>query len=166
MIVAAMSSRVHRVAVPPCSDGWLVASETTSTCVEGGNAGRSPRTWCVLQTGQTLFEIPVSPQGGSVPRAIQLGRDLQIRRPVRLRGPQDNPCPEGQRLRRGRSTRDFFQRFTLFIGQRNFGREREGHGEPPCSGAMILKSNSPLLPQTAFLVQANHNCLSTYETNA
>jgi hypothetical protein len=30
---------------------------------------------------------------------------------------------------------------------------------------MILKINSPSLPQTPFLVQANHNCLPTYETN-
>jgi hypothetical protein len=118
-----------------------------------------------LQTGQPLFKEAVSPHGNRVPRAVKLGRDLQIRRPIRLRGPQDNPCPEGQRLRRGRSTRDSFQRFTLFLGQRDFGRERQGHGEPPCSGALILKTNSPLLPQTAFLVQANHNCLSTYETN-
>jgi hypothetical protein len=118
-----------------------------------------------LQTGQPLFEEAVSPQGDGVPRTIQLGRDLQIRRPIRLRGPQDNPCPEGQRLRRGRSTRDFFQRFTLFIGQRNLGRERQGHGEPPCSGATIYKINSPPLPQIPFLVQANYNCLSTYETD-
>jgi hypothetical protein len=164
-IVAAMSLRVQRVAVPPCSDGWLVASETTSICVEGGKAGRSPRAWCVLQTGQPLFEEAVSPHGDRVSRAVELGRDLQIRRPVRLRGPQDNPCPEGQRLRRRRSTCDLFQRFTMFIGQRNLGREWEGHGKPPCFGAMILKTNSPPLPQIPFLVQANYNCLSTYETN-
>jgi hypothetical protein len=71
-----------------------------------------------------LFEEAVSPQGNRVPRAVKLGRNLQIRWTIRIRRPQDNPCPEGQRLRRGRSTRDSFQRFTLFIGQRNFIRER------------------------------------------
>ena len=139
LVVAAMSSSVQRVAVPPCSDGWLVASETTSTWAKGGNAGRSPTTWCILQTRQPLLKEAVSPHGDRVPRAVHLDRDLQIRRPIRLRSPQDNPCPQGQRLRRGRSTRDSFQRFTLFIGQRNFGREREGHGEHPCFGVLISK---------------------------
>jgi len=64
-----------------------------------------------------VFKEAVSPQGDRVSRAVELGRDLQIRRPVWFPGPQHNPCPKGQRLRRGRSTRDFFQRFTLFIGQ-------------------------------------------------
>ena len=122
--VAARSSRLQRVADRPCSAVVLLAVAMTSSCCEGGKSPRPTGPRRILQAGEAVPEVAVSPLGDGVAVAGELRGDLEVGGTIVGGGPQDDPATEDQGLGRGAGADQGLQAGPLRPGQANDFRER------------------------------------------
>jgi hypothetical protein len=111
----------------------LLAKEITSSRTEGGKLPRSTRPRLILQTGQSVLQVSVSPHGDGVAIATKLSGDLEIAGMVIGGSPKNQSAAKRQGLRRGTGADQGLELGTLWIGQTDNLRERHRHGEHPCS---------------------------------
>jgi hypothetical protein len=95
---------LHRVAGQWVSVGFWVAIDKMSTRSAGGKAPRP--TWArrILQPGESVGEIPSTPQAHGMAITVHLSGDPEIRRLIGRCGPQDQPTSECQGLGSGMRT--------------------------------------------------------------
>ena len=78
--------------------GFLVASASTSTRSEGGNAPWATRARGILQAVEAVRQIALTPTADRMAFTGHLGRHLEIRRVLWRGGPEDQPTAKSSGL--------------------------------------------------------------------